>query len=132
VSGFRFPPGAARLEYGSSTQLLRVAFADAMRYLQDVGLERIFEHSQRLGDRLITGLEGLGARVVTPRAPEQRAGIVSAAFPGVDSKVLLDRLAQRRVSVLERMGMLRFAPHLFNSGHDIELALQAVAESLRS
>jgi len=132
VSEFSLPSGAARLEYGSSAHVLRVAFAASMDYLLDIGITRIFEHVQALAARLTEGLAARGARILTPKNGASRAGIVTAMFPGHDSAELVERLALARVAVMLRMGAIRFAPHFYNDEGDIERALAGVDQALQS
>jgi cysteine desulfurase / selenocysteine lyase len=124
VSNLSYPPGAQRLEYGSSAHVLRVAFANALDYLMEVGLDRIFNHAQALGTELAHGLQNMGGQVLTPLESAARAGIITVRFPGRDSSALVDRLSQLGVVVLPRMGAIRFSPHLYNDSADIQSALE--------
>jgi selenocysteine lyase/cysteine desulfurase len=130
TSRYEFPHGAARLEYGSSAHLARYTLGGSLTYLEAVGITNIERHVIGLGDQLIAGLVQLGAEVLTPRAPEARAAIVTARFPGRDGTRLTAQLEAENVVVLPRLGGVRFSPHLFNSSADIEKALAALAKIL--
>lgn len=132
VDDLRLPADARRFEYGSSILLPRIGFSAAAAYLMQVGLKAIGAHNQALGDLLIRGLAELGAEVVTPSKPSQRAGIVSARFPGRDVALLQAELGRRKVDLSLRQGRtLRFSPHLFNDAEDIAHALDAIRQGLR-
>jgi selenocysteine lyase/cysteine desulfurase len=119
----KLPDGARRLEYASTAHPSRIAFTAAVEYLLGIGIENIQTHIQQLGLQLASGLLRLGACVVTPLHPKQRAGILSVAFEGLDAVKLASELAVAGVTVSPRLGMLRFSPHLFNTEEDIERAL---------
>jgi len=102
----------------------------ALAYLEDLDIEAVFRHILRLTDLLMEGLERLGARLLTPRDYERRAGIVTARFPGHDGEAVAAALNRRGVIVSPRFGSTRFSPHFFNDTDDIERALAAVADIL--
>jgi len=120
------PDDARRLEYGSSIAVPRVAFGAAADFAVGVGLNAITDHVHALGSRLIEGLGDLGATVVTPVEAKQRAGIVSATFPGRDMSQLYESLLHERVFTLLRANNIRFSPHHFNTRDDVDEALAAL------
>jgi selenocysteine lyase/cysteine desulfurase len=122
-----YGPGARRLEYGSSSPLARYSMGLSIEYLLDVGIQRIFEYVSLLNDRLAAGIERIGGRIVTPHEHSARAGIMSARFDAVPSARIAQQLDDAGVICSSRMGLLRFSPHLFNSGADIDRALDAMA-----
>lgn len=124
-------PGGRRMEYGTVAYGAGISLGSAIRYLLGFGIERILEHTQALGDRLIDGLEALGGELITPREHDRRAGIVSATFPGHTAEALAGRLAEERVHVASRLGGVRFAPHLFSNGEDIDRTLDALERALK-
>jgi cysteine desulfurase / selenocysteine lyase len=130
ADAYQFPQGARRLEYGSSTQMLRVAFGDSLKYILELGIDRVFNHAQVLCSELSDGLTALGAEVLTPREFGSRASIVAARFPGRDALELVQSLEQRGVVVLPRLGAIRFAPHFFNDRNDVRRALSVLTEIL--
>ena len=123
-------PGGRRMEYGTVAYGAGISLGAAIRYLLGFGIERILEHTQALGDRLIEGLDPLGGELITPRDRNRRAGIVSATFPGHAAEDLAAKLAEEGVHVASRLGGVRFAPHLFSSSDDIDRALEALGRAL--
>lgn len=123
--------GARRLEYASSTHTLRVALNGSIRYLLDVGIASILSHVQALTARLADGMRLLDATILTPNDEAHRAGILTARFPGQAAAHLVAELAKHNVVTLERLGGVRFSPHLFNTGDDIDRALAALEEIAR-
>ncbi len=130
ADAYQFPQGARRLEFGSSTQMLRVAFRDSLNYVLDLGIERVLKHAQTLCSQLSEGLTALGAEVLTPLEHNASASIVTAIFPGHDPFKLVKSLEQQSVAAMVRVGGIRFAPHFFNNREDIRRALRVLAEIL--
>ena len=60
-----------------------------------------------------------------------QSSIVTARFPGRDQARVARRLNEEHVVVSPRIGAVRFAPHLYNSGEDIDRALGAVKDILQ-
>jgi cysteine desulfurase / selenocysteine lyase len=124
-------PGVLSLEYGNASHLARASLPLAIDYLLTIGVDRIHRHTLELSARLWDGIARLGGRPITPRADEERAAIVTAAFDGHDAVAVVEELKRRGVHALPRMGHVRFAPHLFNDGDDIERTLEAIADVVR-
>jgi selenocysteine lyase/cysteine desulfurase len=124
-------PGGRRMEYGTVAYGAGISLGAAIRYLLGFGVGRILEHTQELGDRIIEGVDALGGELISPRERGRRAGIVSAAFPGHTAEDLAARLAEERVHVASRLGGVRFAPHLFSNGDDVDRALDALERALK-
>jgi len=55
--------------------------------MQEIGIEETEAHVRELNALLIAGVDELGARVVTPRVPEQRGALVCVASTDVDRLV---------------------------------------------
>lgn len=124
-------PGGRRMEYGTVAYGAGISLGAAIRYLLGFGVDKILAHSQALGDRLIEGLDGFGAELITPREHDRRAGIVSARFPGHRAEDLAGRMVKEGVHVASRLGGVRFAPHLFSNSDDIDRALEALERALK-
>jgi cysteine desulfurase/selenocysteine lyase len=79
-----FMPPPQRFEAGTQPISQVVAFAEAIRYLENIGMDRIQAHETQLGQRLAAGVSGIpGVRLVGPPAGLPRAGLVSVDVQGV-------------------------------------------------
>lgn len=79
-----FLPPPQRFEAGTQAISQVVAFAEAIRYLENIGMDRIAAHETELGQRLAQGVTGIpGVRLVGPPAGRARAGLVSVDVQGV-------------------------------------------------
>jgi selenocysteine lyase/cysteine desulfurase len=114
---------AGRFEYGTMAYGCALGLAKAVEFILTTGSEAIFEHDLKLGERLTKGLEQRGARLLGPSNKKERSPIVSARFPGLSSRTLVNFLKAHGVVVSPRADFVRFSPHLYNSSDDIDLAL---------
>jgi len=103
---------------------------NGLKYIQEIGIEKIAAHSLELTARLREGLSELGLQVLTPAAPTRRAGNVCIAR--ADGPRFTAALAERGVLVWEADGRVRYSAHLYNDGDDIERAIEASRHAVAS
>lgn len=123
-----YPDGVARMQYASSCHVARYTLGGTLEYLNRIGIDNIERHVRQLCSQLSDGLARLGAEILTPKVARERAGIVTARFTNWTGERLSERLAQRQVVTLPRLNGVRFSPHLYNDGVDVENTLRVVAE----
>ncbi len=124
------PDTARRFEYGTMGYGNAIGLARAMQALMDVGVDRIAAHNLQLATRLIDGLEARGAEILSPRATEERSSIVSMRVPGIDAVKVATHFNENGVIVSGRNDFVRFSPHLYNTGEDIDRALDELDRCL--
>jgi cysteine desulfurase / selenocysteine lyase len=122
---------ARRMEYSTMSYAAAIALGRAIGYLGGLSLDEVAAHNAQLATQLTDGLTERGARLLSPRDPRQRAGTVTARFPGQDGEAVAAELTRRGVIVSPRVGSTRFSMHFYNSGEDVERALAALDEVLR-
>lgn len=125
-----YAPSLRRYEFSTMSYMSGYGLGEALRYLLALDIEAVFAHDLRLGDLLISGLDALGAEVITPRDPAYRSGIVTARFGARDGEAVAAELNRRKVVVSPRFGSTRFSPHFFNSSDDVERALAILKDIL--
>ena len=102
-----------------------------LKIIAQVGIEKIREKSKRQTARLIELADKHGWRVNTPRDPEKRGGTVSIDMP--DSQEVCSQLLKRDILVDWRpKAGVRMSPHFYNTDQDLETAISAVEEILKS
>ena len=102
-----------------------------LKIIREVGVERIREKSTRQTTRLIELADQHGWRVNTPRDVEQRGGTVSIDMP--DSQQVSRELLARDILVDWRpKAGVRFSPHFYNTDAEVDAAIAAVDEILKS
>ena len=118
-----------------------IVLAAALRYVQDIGLEKIDTHEMALTRRMYDGLQELGVHILGPR--ENRGALVSITVPGVhhyDLGTLLDQMAiavrtghhccQPFMQSLGITGTTRYSFALYNTMDEVDSALSATARAL--
>ena len=102
-----------------------------LKIIREVRVERIREKSTRQTTRLIELADQHGWRVNTPRDVEQRGGTVSIDMP--DSQQVNRELLARDILVDWRpKAGVRFSPHFYNTDAEVDAAIAAVDEILKS
>ena len=119
-------PDGSRFEGGTPNFHGAVAIANSMDVIEAGGLERIAAHVVALTDRLVDGLQSLGAVVATERGPGISSGIVTFSLPGVDSVELGRRLGKAGIVTTFRPTGLRVSPHGHNPASHIDTLLEAL------
>ena len=93
----------------------------------EIGVPAIREKSLRLTRRLIELAKEAGFRVNTPEADAERGGAVIVDVP--NGQAVADELIRREVIIDYRPGAgIRMAPHFYNTGEEIEHAMEVLRE----
>jgi selenocysteine lyase/cysteine desulfurase len=119
-------PTARRFQSGTPPIPSIYAGIAGIELMQEIGVPETREHVLELSERLIAGLDELGATVVTPREAEHHGALICIASTDVDA--LVAALAERGIVTSERDGNLRVSPHAYNSDDDVDAVLGALRE----
>ncbi len=125
-----FPKTAQRFEFSTMAFGCAIGLTRSIEYLVNIGVERIFSYNKHLADILISGLEELDAKIISPRNEEERTSIVAARIPGKDPAEVTRKLKEGMVFVSCRKDFIRFSPHLYNRPDDIQRTLDLIKEIL--
>jgi selenocysteine lyase/cysteine desulfurase len=123
---FELRPDAAKLEPGTQMHLGIRALGAAIDLLLEIGPTAIEERVLSITDRLAEGLRGLGATVLSPRAPAERSGILTVSLG--EATALLATLTRHDIVARQRMGGIRLAPHFYADAGDVDRVLAAARE----
>jgi selenocysteine lyase/cysteine desulfurase len=119
-------PGASRYEEGTKNYLGIAGFGASLALFHEFGSAAVGERVRMLGRLLRERFERAGYEVVTPAAPEKSAGIVTARNPRADMARVFAQLENEACACSLREGMLRVAPHFYNSEVEIERFMSVV------
>jgi selenocysteine lyase/cysteine desulfurase len=119
---------ARRLECGSPNLLGAHALEASLSLLEELGAARIQAEIEARTAYLIDHIDRQGLELLSPRAPEERAGIITFRAPGVPPADLHRGLAARRVLCAQRGGGVRFSPHYYTPFEVLDRAMTVVAE----
>jgi selenocysteine lyase/cysteine desulfurase len=113
---------ARRLQRGVHNGAGLVAALAGLRIVDELGPERIWEHTRDLSRQLMVGLEELGLAVLTPKNDNERAGIVTVSVKeAADFNGALTKLGILAGQYLP--GQIRMDVALFHNEEDIERTL---------
>ena len=96
-----------------------------MELVAEVGVPAIESHVRRLVDRLLVGLDELGATVATSRGDGEYGPLICVV--STDPNALVDALAAERIVTSTRDSNLRISLHLYNVEADVDRILEALA-----
>jgi selenocysteine lyase/cysteine desulfurase len=135
---FSLAAGAERFEYGTRNVAAAVGLAEAVRFQEQIGRERIAARGRSLAAQLRTGLAGIkGVEILTPAAPELCASMVTVRAQAVPYDRLFGILMKdhgfrcRPVSE-QNLNALRISTHLFNSPAECDALVAAVEKAVRA
>jgi selenocysteine lyase/cysteine desulfurase len=122
-----YSPSRSARRFDSGTPPVPALYAGVagVSLVAETGVSTIETYIRGLVDRLLNGLDSLGATVATPRDEAWRGPLVCIRSTEVDA--LVERLAAERIVVSSREDKLRVAVHLYNVEEDVDTLLDALA-----
>ena len=126
------PPGdQRRMQTGTPAIPAYYAALPGLHLLGSIGIERIRATSVQLTERLLALVDQHGFGTVAPRDPARRAGTVAVNVP--DARHVARTLNAHDIVVDYRPGVgIRVAPHVYNTAGEIDSAMAAMAEIVRT
>jgi selenocysteine lyase/cysteine desulfurase len=109
---------ALRFEEGTPNLLGILGMGAAVDLLLEIGVGKIGERVQDLGERIIAGAEQRSFSVLTPKDRRERGGAVTFGGP-FDPEQTRTALRERGILVNVRGGGLRVSPHVYNTEEEI-------------
>lgn len=129
---FTVTPAASRHEYGTRNAGLVVGVAEAIRFQEEVGRERIAAHGRELASLLQQELTGMRhITLLTPRADDLRASITTFRHARASAEKFFGYLwgqHQLRCRPVTEQGLeaIRVSTHMFNTRADCDRVVAAV------
>jgi len=122
----KLKPTADRFTFSTANFNDWVYFEAALEFLQDIGFfavrERIFELSAYLSRKLTR----IGFKVLSDQFPDYPTGIVVCEKPGVRADKIVEHLKKNNIIVAERLGRVRFSPHVYISPEQLDEVIQVL------
>lgn len=119
-------PSADRFAISTGSMTEWVYFDASLAYLADIGFDQVRDRIRFLAKRLSDGLRGSGFQIVSD-AWGRESGIVAASRQGLDPASAVKALKDRNIIAAERLGRIRFAPHVYNSEKQIDTVVAEMA-----
>jgi selenocysteine lyase/cysteine desulfurase len=115
---FKLKTDALRFEEGSMNLLGIFGLGAAIDLLNEVGISNIENRVLALGELIIREAEKRGFTILSPKAREERGGIVTF-FGNFDPMKTRDALREKLIMINVRGGGLRVSPHFYNTEAEI-------------
>lgn len=125
---YAFHDDARRFETGLLDYTAVYALHAALGFLQQVGMAHVTERVLDLSGQVLASLARLGITPLTPREPQQRAGIVSFETPRYGE--IGEALRDAGVQVWAKEGRVRISPHFYNADADVAACHAALEEAI--
>ncbi len=128
---------ALRYEYGTRNAAAILALAEAVRFQETIGRERIAARGRMLAARVRAGLGKLsGVEILTPEAPALCASMLAFRTKTVPqdklfSRLLSERQIRCRPVTEQKLNALRVSTHLFNTPAECDALIEGVAAILK-
>ncbi|RMG64486.1 MAG: aminotransferase class V-fold PLP-dependent enzyme [Calditrichaeota bacterium] len=119
-----FLPHAGRFETGTFNTAGLVGANASLDMMLEIGPQAIEQRVLHLSSLLIDACRRIGLELFTVPDLQHRSGIVTFRHPRAGE--LFEALARERIHVSLREGMIRVAPHFYNTEADIQRLMEAV------
>ena len=122
---------AQRFQQEGLAPIATKGLASSLSYMLDLGSESIAERIEEMTGYLIERLQAAKIRILSPTAPEKRAGIVTVNVPYDLSKPkdvlrLEHKLQNAGIVAHPRGGGLRLSVHFFNTEEEIDFVVDFI------
>lgn len=116
---------AERFQPGTLNNLGIYAFNSSMKLFKEFGFDEIEKQVLNNSKYFIEELEKIGYKLQLHNLPEKHlSGIVS--FKSENAQKIFDNLSQKKIVCSLREGYIRFAPHFYNTRHEIDLVIDTM------
>lgn len=134
---FQYTTGAHRYEYGTRNAASVLALAEATRFQNEIGRDRIAARGCALADRVRAGFEKIDSvEILTPTDPAMRGSILTfrspkLAYGKIFERLLVDHHLRTRPVGEVGLDAIRISTHLFNSVEECDRLVDALSEVLQ-
>ncbi len=126
IANFRYASDARRFWGGTPSVLPHAVAAGGLKLLKEIGIETVRAHNRRLTRMLLEAARAKGIPAATPDDDARRGGTVILRFK--DPAAAVAKLQAEGVRCDFRPGFgVRFSPHIFNTGAEIERVSELLA-----
>lgn len=126
IHHFNYADDARRFTGGTPSIMPFTVSAESIRTLSHIGTERIFQHNQKLIDRMIARINQ--GEIRSPLQGNRRGGTLAISF--TDNQKAMKAMHGADIFCDQRYEGLRFSPHIYNTEEDAD-QLVAVINRLK-
>jgi len=121
-------PSADRFTFSTANFNDWVYLEAALKFLHDIGFVTVRERIFELSARLSKGLIKIGFNVFSDKFSDYQTGIVVCEKPGVNPDVIMTHLKRNKIVAAQRLGRVRFSPHVYNSTEQIDEVVRVLEQ----
>ena len=114
--------------YSTGSIMDWVYFKASLRFLESIGFEDVRTRIFELGGYLAERLGEAGLDVLAKNFKNHPTGIIVAQQHGVDSGFLVKKLMSQGIVAQERLGRIRFSPHIYNGFDQLDKTADVIKE----
>lgn len=115
--------------FGTANFLNFRSWTASLELLLEIGIEAVEQHDNGLAESLVRGLEELGYILISPATEPERTTLVLFSHEDTpQNQEIKTALEDRKIYIAERDGKLRISPHLYNTSHDVDRAIEVLSE----
>jgi len=122
-------PSADRFTFSTVNFNDWVYLEAALNFLQDIGFLAVRERIFELSAHLSKGLAKIGFNVFSDHFPDYPTGIVVCEKPGIKSNFIMTHLRKNKIVAAERLGRVRFSPHVYISPEQIDKVVRILEQA---
>jgi selenocysteine lyase/cysteine desulfurase len=121
-------PSADRFTFSTANFMDWVYFLAALEFLETIGFEKVRQRIYQLGRHLSQGLREAGYRVFSDHFPAHPTGITVCEKQAVSSRAIMQRLKTCGIVAAERLGRVRFSPHIYILPQQLDRVVDVLAD----
>ncbi len=123
----RWRKGAARYQAGGLNWITLAGLQASLDVITSMSPADIAEHTVRLTDRFLDGVEQQGLEIRSSRDPKHRSAIVAFTTGSEQADAdLVKKLDAQKISVVQRGLGIRVSPYFYNTEDEIDQLLDAL------
>lgn len=119
-------PDAGRYECGTLNTVGIYGLNAAIRFVNEVGIDRIGEQVLALAEQISQNIHSRGYELIREWERETGSGIVTLRKKDVDSRLVVSKLKEQRIQAAARQGWVRISPHFYQSPEEMDRVIQAL------
>ncbi len=119
------PPGCFDI-FGTANFFNFAGLLAATNLIRSISVEAIHRHNLALASMLVEQLDAARYQVQDRGHPDRRSSIVFLRPTIEPLEAIIARLVRAKIDVAVRAGMIRLAPHLYNTPDDVARTLEAL------
>jgi selenocysteine lyase/cysteine desulfurase len=117
---------AARFEEGTKNYLGIVGLQECLKLFHEIGMNNVESQIFHITDYFLSKINDLRFDIITPKAREKRAGIISFRRKDKDSMELFMKLKQKKIVCSLRENYIRISPHFYNTTEELDQLIKII------